>query len=124
MSMAKKGARIPRICHACGAGLQIERKPTGCDTYNELYLTLAGGYGSFVDDITHQGGLPYVFTLCEACAVRLCREFKFRAPFVSITPLLSANARTARSATRGFSGALRVLDLSDWSRGPLKNGQP
>jgi len=78
--MAKKGARIPRICHACGAGLQIERKPTGCDTYNELYLTLAGGYGSFVDDITHQGGLPYVFTLCEACAVRLCREFKFRAP--------------------------------------------
>ena len=80
MAMTKKGARIPRICDACGAGLQIERKSWGADTYNELYLTLAGGYGSFVDDITHRGDRPYTFTLCEACAARLCREFKFWAP--------------------------------------------
>lgn len=66
MAMTKKGAHIPRVCGSCGVGLQIERHTSGSSTYNELELTLFGGYGSFIDDISHQGGLPYTFTLCEA----------------------------------------------------------
>ena len=69
----------PQTCDACGQTLDRETNaPTsgGLDgPRNEAYVTLGGGYASFVDNVHQPDWAPYQFVFCEACAVRLCREF-------------------------------------------------
>ena len=70
------------LCASCGNKLQMHQYPDGeIETINEAYLTIGGGYCSFVDDITHsREGDPYKFVICEACAVKLCRTLGLDAP--------------------------------------------
>ena len=72
-----------RECGACGGPLQVEEHADGgtIEIYNEAYLSLGGGYGSFTDDIVRHGPSgPYEFVLCEACAVKLCRALGLDEP--------------------------------------------
>jgi hypothetical protein len=42
-----------------------------------LYVTLEGGYDSFVDTAEVVGGKPYTYVLCHECAVRMCTMMGF-----------------------------------------------
>ena len=63
------------ICERCGNPLEASG-----DVYNgnpvpqnELYITLGGGYGSFVDPIDRGG--EYVFRICHDCAMLVAALF-------------------------------------------------
>src|SRR5512139_190273 len=69
-------------CDSCGQPVEptISKAPDGSFTSgegNELYVTLDGGYGSFVDTAECVGGKPYTYTLCHSCAVKLCVSMGF-----------------------------------------------
>jgi len=80
MLMSEGDPFFPRACDSCGAALSIVADGGFSQIYNEAYLILEGGYGSFVDDITHPNSEPYRFVLCETCALRLCHGFRLFAP--------------------------------------------
>ena len=66
------------LCMACGAALSVVRRPEQVEVYNEVLLSLGGGYGSFTDDLVSDG--PRQLVICEACAMRVCRTLGWHAP--------------------------------------------
>lgn len=57
------------VCGACGGPLKIVtygKKKGDRQLQNEAYLTIGGGYGSYVDDINHGGAYTYI--ICHDCA--------------------------------------------------------
>jgi hypothetical protein len=58
--------------------LSVVRRPGQVEVYNEALLSIAGGYGSFTDDLVSDG--PYELVICEACAMRVCRAIGWHAP--------------------------------------------
>ena len=61
-----KGTR----CDRCNEFIEQPRD----ELQNESMVTVSGGYGSFVDDITHAPmWSPYEYIYCEACSMAMAR---------------------------------------------------